>query len=75
MQPESENWRMIDDRRYSQQIRELLRRAGFCPKRDELTVGRTGRRVIVAFQTGEWVPNFEEILREPDVDWADFADV
>ncbi len=58
-----------------QHVRDMLCQAGFHPKRDELTVDRSGHRLLIAFQSGKWVPNFEEILREPQDDLADYADV
>jgi hypothetical protein len=53
-------------------IRKMLRQAGFRVKRDELTVGQTGNRVLVAFSSEKVVPNFEEILREPQGDVVDY---
>lgn len=54
-------------------IRDLLRTAGFPLRRDELTVGQTGNRILVAFQSGKPAKNFEDILREPHEDFVDGA--
>ena len=59
---------IADQRLFLRRIRDILLQAGFRPKRDELTVARSGHRVLIAFQTGKWAPNFEEILREPQED-------
>lgn len=73
MQPDT--GRIADQWLLMRNIRDLLCRAGFRPKRDELTVARSGHRVLIAFQTGKWTPNFEEILREPHEDMVDHADM
>lgn len=67
--------RITDQRLLLRCIHDLLRRAGFQIRLDELTVARSGHRVLIAFQTGKWVPNFEEILREPQEDFGDYADM
>ena len=56
-------------------IQDLLRRAGFSLRHDELTVDQTGDRILVAFQYAKWAPNFEEILREPQEVLCDYADI
>jgi len=67
--------RIADHRLILGHIRELLRQAGFRLRRDELTVDQTGDRILVAFQSAKWEPNFEEILREPQQVLFDYADV
>ena len=67
--------RIADERLFRRQVRKILRQAGFQPKGEELTAGQTGYRILVAFMTGKWEPNFEEILREPHEDFADDANV
>lgn len=60
--------RITDHRLLLKHIRVLLRKAGLRPKSGELTLARSGRRVLIAFQTAKRTPNFEEILREPHED-------
>ena len=67
--------RMADHWLLLRHVQDMLSRAGFRLKREELMVARSGHRLLIAFQTGKWVPNFEEILREPQDDLADYADV
>jgi len=67
--------RMTDHRLFFGHVRELLRQAGFRLRRDELTVHQTGDRILVAFQSAKWAPNFEEILREPQEVLFDYADI
>ena len=61
---------IADHRLFFKHIQNLLRGAGFCLRKDELTVSQTGGQILIAFQTGKWAPNFEEILREPQEDMA-----
>jgi hypothetical protein len=65
-QPES--GRITDQRLLFRHVREILCQAGFRLKSDELTVALSGRRILIAFQTGKWVPNYEEILGEMEED-------
>lgn len=67
--------RISNQRLLLEHIRDILCRAGFRPKRDELTIGQTGTRLLIAFPNGKTAINFEEILREPQDDLADYADV
>ena len=67
--------RIVDHRLLLRHVQDMLCRAGFRPKRDELMVAPSGHRVLIAFQTGKWAPNFEEILREPQADMADYAEM
>ena len=62
-------------RAFWRHIRDILRQAGFKLKRPELTADQTGDRILVAFQSGKWKPNFEEILREHQEDLADDLDM
>jgi len=67
--------RMTNHRLFYRHIRELLRQAGFHLRRNELTVDQNGDRILVAFQSAKWAPNFEEILREPQEVLFDYADM
>lgn len=61
---------LTDQRLLARHIRGILDQSGFRPKRDELTVAWLDRRLLVAFQTRKWAPNFEEIMREAADDLA-----
>ena len=67
--------RTTDHRAFWRHIRDVLRQAGFKLKRAELTVDQTGDRILVAFQSRTWKPNFEEILREHHENLADDLDM
>jgi hypothetical protein len=56
-------------------IRDLLKRSGFPVKRDELTVDQVGNRILVAIPSGKPAVDFREILREPQEDLIDDADL
>src|SRR4051812_1660190 len=54
-----------DYRLLRRRIQDVLCQVGFYLRRDELTVGQNGNRLLIAFQTGGPPADFEEILREP----------
>src|SRR5437879_326397 len=60
-------------RAFLRHIRELLRRAGFCLKRDELTVDQSAKTILMAFLWRNSSMDYAAALRQADEDAMEFA--
>jgi hypothetical protein len=54
-------------------IRDLLERAGFFVKRDELSVDQNGNRILAAFLWPDSPIDYAAGLRQAELDAAEFA--
>jgi hypothetical protein len=57
-----------DEKMVFDHIRDVLKRAGFRLRKDELTLNKQREQILVAFLSGRPRPDFRQILLEPQED-------
>jgi hypothetical protein len=67
--------KITDQRQLVRHFQDLLKRAGFKLRRDELTVGRIGDRILAAFQWKDSPIDYAAGLRQADQDAMEFAEI
>jgi hypothetical protein len=67
--------RIAEYEAYFSHLRDVVHRAGFRLRKDELTVDQKGAQILVAFQSGKPAADFMQILQEPQEDFADGLEI
>lgn len=67
--------RITDQRLFYRHVRDILRDAGFRLRRGELTVARTGNRILLAFRWPNSSIDYAAGLRRAEQEAAEFADM